>query len=128
MIKSERDIQWIHKSELGNKNCPDYDVHLGVVMRRGKNNPPKPSLLFRLTEAGYKKLNCKNVLYAYDKDDCRIFFKEGDSFTGYAIQKNLTFLCSVDKGMSDALQMYTGRYKFDQLGDGTLFIQLEEKK
>ena len=29
---------------------------------------------------------------------------------------------------SDALQMYAGRYTFDRLSDGTLFIQLEEKK
>lgn len=128
MIKSEKDIKWIHKSEVGSKHHQDYDIHLGVVNKSRKNLPPKQSLLFRLTEAGYKKINCKYVLYAYDEESNRIFFKEGDQFTGYAIQKNLTFLCSVGKKMSDALQMYTGRYTFDRLSDGTLFIRLEEKK
>lgn len=128
MIKSGNDIQWVHKSEIGNKNCPDYDVHLGVVMRRDKHNNLKPYLHFRLTEAGFKALNCKYVLYAYDEESHRIFFKEGDQFTGYSIQKNLTFSCSIGKRMSDALQMYADRYTFDRLSDGTLFIQLEESE
>ncbi len=128
MIKSEKEIQWIHKSEVGSKHYQDYDIHLGVVNKKRKNLPPKQSLHFRLTEEGYKKLNCKHVLYAYDEENHRIFFKEGDQFTGYAIQKNLAFLCSVGKKMSDTLQMYTGRYTFDQLSDGTLFIQLEENE
>lgn len=128
MIKSGDEIQWTHKSDTGNKNYPNYDVHLGIVMTRRKNFPPKPSLSFRFTEEGLKKLKSQHVLYAYDEDDCRIFFKGGDPTTGYTIQSNLSITCRVDKRTCDALQKHTGRYTFDRLRDGTLFIQLEEMK
>ena len=128
MIKSGKDIQWIQKAEIGSKNIQYYDVHFGIVNTKRKNSPPKQSLHFRFTEAGFKKLNCQYVLYAFDEDGPRIFFKEGDPSTGYLIGSNLSFVCRADQRVCDTLQMYTGRYTFDRLGDGTLFIQLEEKE
>lgn len=128
MIKSGKDIQWVHKAEIGSKNLQYYDVHLGIVNTKRKNYPPKQSLHFRFSEAGFKELNCQYVLYAFDEDSYRIFFKEGDPSTGYIIGSNLSFVCRADQNMCETLQMYTGRYTFDRLSDGTLFIQLEEKK